>query len=49
MAQGTTVKILVGRLRGLRGQIVSVNGGVYVIAHAGGSTTFRARELEVVA
>lgn len=49
MAQGTTVKILVGRLRGTRGQITNIIGGVYYVLFSGGSATFRARELEALA
>jgi hypothetical protein len=48
MAAGTTIRILVGKLKGKLGEIVSIQGGVYTVRHAQGTTTFRARELEAV-
>lgn len=45
---GDTVRITVGPKRGCRGEITGIDGGVYTVRHAGGSTTFRARELEAI-
>lgn len=46
MSAGTTIRILVGKLRGKLGEVISIHGGVYTVRHAQGVSTFRARELE---
>ncbi|HBG30735.1 MAG TPA: hypothetical protein DDW98_08920 [Gammaproteobacteria bacterium] len=47
-ADGDDVRILVGLHRGKRGEVVDITGGVYTVRFAGGSVTYRARDLEVV-
>lgn len=49
MNPGTSVRITFGKLRGKRGEIVKIEGGVYTVRHSQGVSTFRARELEVIA
>lgn len=44
MSQGQRVRIAVGKI----GEVVNKQGGVLYVQHAGGTSTFRARELEVV-
>jgi len=48
MSKGTQVVIKFGPLKGRRGEIASIEGGVYTVRHSGGSTTFRARDLVAV-
>lgn len=48
MSAGTTIRILVGKLKGKLGEVISIQGGVITVRHAQGTTTFRARELEAI-